>query len=399
MECKKTVLYENHLALGGSGHLAEFAGYLMPLWYTSISSEHEAVRKTAGMFDCTHMGILEICGGDAEGFLNLISTNNVSLLKTGQAQYSYILDTNGKVLDDIIIYKLEADRFMVVVNAANEPKVKAWVNSVVNDKSLTELKPEITDVRSRSAGQNQRVDIALQGPVSTECLSNLSDGDILSIKPFRFINTEVAGTDVILSRTGYTGSKAAYELYVHPDKAADLWRKILDKGGALGVMPCGLGARDSLRIEAGLPLHGHELAGGFNISPFEAGYGWAVKLDKDFFIGQAAMEQHSRTYNKEVIRIKLSGRKGVRPVREGDGIVDGSGICQGWVTSCAKVNDEQVALAYVERGTLKQGETMGLYYLARSQSQITKGKKESVNIGVKLEVDIEGEIVSRFEKF
>jgi len=338
-------------------------------------------------------------GADAKEFLNIISTNNVSSLNAGQGQYSYILDVEGYVLDDVIIYKLTEGRFMMVVNAANEPKIKKWLNFVINEKMVSGLSPEIIDLRSKQAGKRQRVDIALQGPASTECLSSLGTDDVLSLKPFRFINTEVAGIDVILSRTGYTGSKAGFELYVHPEKAVKLWDAILDKGKSLGIKPCGLGARDSLRIEAGLPLYGHELAGRFNISPFEAGYGWAVKLDKGLFIGKSAMVTKMQSYDREVVRIEISGEKGVRPLRENDGIVNADGICVGWILSCAKVGNKQIALGYVQREKLDKEQNIGTYYLARSQGQRAKGKKESVSIGEQLGVDADGIVVSRFSRF
>ena len=129
MELRKTVLYENHLALGASGHMVAFAGYLMPLWYSSIHSEHMAVRQTTGLFDCTHMSIVEVSGYDAKSFLNIVTTNELTLLSPGKAQYSYILDTNGNVLDDVVIYRCQNDRFMVVINASNELKIKQWLDS------------------------------------------------------------------------------------------------------------------------------------------------------------------------------------------------------------------------------------------------------------------------------
>jgi len=295
-----SVLYEQHLKLIEKNRLAEFAGYLMPLWFSSISAEHNAVRESAGLFDCTHMGVLEFAGENAGDFLNTVATNDIGRLKIGSAQYSYVLDAAGNVLDDIIIYRRLQDKFMVVVNAANEPKIKAYLKALQNNEAVLDVenptrklgyKPVIRDMRDTGGGSDCRVDIALQGPVSMDLLLSIirqkdSKERLRNLKSFQLIEIELEGIDCIISRTGYTGAKVCYELFVHPEKAAELWELLLEKGEPLGAVPCGLGARDSLRIEAGLPLYGHELAGEFNISPFEAGYGWAVKLEKDFFIGR-----------------------------------------------------------------------------------------------------------------
>lgn len=398
MKSKKTVLYEKHLALGASGHMADFAGYIMPLWYTSISSEHQAVRYNAGLFDCTHMGIIEFSGSDSEKFLNILTTNDVTLLNTGQGQYSYILGIEGNVLDDVIIYKFTKDRFMMVINAANESKIEGWLRSITNEKIIINLKPEIINLKSEKAGNRQLVDIALQGPASIEFLKALGNDDILQLKPFRFIDTEITGIKVLASRTGYTGSKAGFEFYVHPQQTNSLWDVILNRGAVLGIKPCGLGARDSLRTEAGLPLYGHELAGKLNICPFEAGYGWAVKLNKGSFIGKEAMISKQQACSGQVIRMQFSGKSGIRPLRQDDGIIKG-GICVGWILSCAKVDDKQIVLAYIKQEKLTSGQQVGAYYLARSPSQITKGRKEVLELREKLEIDIEGEVVKRFEKF
>ena len=399
MESKKTVLYDRHASLGASSHMADFAGYMMPLWYSSISTEHSAVRQAAGLFDCTHMGVFSFEGKDAAPFLNIVSTNNIDSIDDGQAQYSYVLNQAGEILDDIIIYKFNHKRFMVVVNAGNEPKMKDWFNTVVGSAMVNNLSPSITDLRDTSAGENMRIDIALQGPASVETISSLCRDDISAIKPFRFITTEVAGIDVILSRTGYTGAKTGFELYAHPDKTVELWDAILKAGEKLSVVPCGLGARDSLRIEAGLPLYGHELAGEFNISPFEAGYGWAVKLDKDEFIGKTPMVQNAENYQNQVVRLQFPGERGIRPLRHNDAVLTDEGVCIGWILSCAKIGDKQIALAYVKRDSLTEQRAVGAYYLAKSQAQKNKGKKDAVSAGEIVESDIKGITLSRFERF
>lgn len=403
-------LYQEHLKL--TTHIADFAGYLMPLWYSSISAEHRAVRESAGLFDCTHMGVLGIAGPEAAGFLNTVCTNDVSTISTGRAQYSYILDAAGNVLDDIIIYRIEEERFMVVVNAANEEKIKAYLNGLIKNEVVLDVnhpdrklehKPEIRDMKDLN-NEDCRVDIALQGPASLNVLNGIIIDKkvfetVSNLKPFRLVQTEVQDVDCIISRTGYTGSSIGFELFVRPQKAAQLWNLLLEKGGRYGLVPCGLGARDSLRIEAGLPLYGHELAGPFVISPFEAGYGWAVKLDKDFFVGKAPMKRKSQTYDMEVIRIELPGAKGIRPVRQNDGVLDNKGVCIGWVLSSATIEAKQIALVYVQRGSVEEDTNVGIYYLARSQRQVQEGKKKNIKKGENADADITGKGVSRFEKF
>lgn len=408
-----SVLYQEHLILTDKSHIVDFAGFLMPLWYSSISAEHTAVRQKAGIFDCTHMAVFEIAGTDAADFLNLITTNNIAGLTVGCAQYSYILDAAGNILDDIIVYRRRADKFMMVVNAANTLKIKAYFDALRNDQTVIDpdspavklqYKPLIRDMKTPGANEDCRVDIALQGPAATDIISSLTENskiqeEIKNLKPFHFIESSLGDVDCIISRTGYTGAKIGFELFAHPVKAPQLWNKLIEKGRPFGLLPCGLGARDSLRIEAGLPLYGHELAGPFGISPFEAGYGWAVKLEKDFFIGKTAMQRKAKTYDMKVARIKLPGEKGIRPVRQNDGVLNKTGECIGWVLSCANAGENQVALVYVNKVSATENDPVGIYYLARSRNQIQQGRLQSVQKGQNLQPDITGTIVSRFEKF
>ncbi len=486
-EAKKTVLFEKHAALAGKSQLITFAGWVMPLWYQSQSSEHSAVRQTAGLFDCTHMAVLQIAGKDAQNFLGILTTNDVSMLRCGKAQYSYILNFSGDIIDDVIVYCIDNDNFMMVANAANEQKVKDWLEKVRAEPLVTENDLQVDPVRDTPKGDGRqrwpvsngveikdlkdstlpdaRVDIALQGPASAECLKNISGADLGRLKPFTFMQVKMKDLDVIISATGYTGSKVGFELFVHPTKAPMLWDIILEKGKKLGIVPCGLAARDSLRIEAGLPLYGHELAGEFNISPFQAGYGWAVKWrkpsgvsrpqadpsgpqKKNFtpapictgeanlesaekaasaqsffaqpqsklvrgFIGREAIAKRAVDFNTEVARLKFDGSKGVRPIRQFDGILSSvrspqdlglltentSGECIGHVLSCAGVNDEQIVLALIEKQYNIMSNSVGVYYLARNQSHIQQGRKEKVKAGDSLTADLAGKVVERFEKF
>ena len=396
-DAKKTVLFEKHAALADKSRIVPFAGWMMPLWFTSIRAEHEAVRKTAGLFDCTHMAVLKITGKDAANFLNILATNDVSMLKVGKAQYSYILNSAGDIVDDIIIYYIAADNFMMVANASNEQKVKDWIAKVLVE-SCSEMQVEVKDLKNASL-PDARVDIALQGPASAQCLKNIFGVDVSGLKSLSFIFAKTKDLDVIITSTGYTGAKVSFELFVHPSKVPLLWDTILKEGKNLGIIPCGLGSRDSLRIEAGLPLYGHELDGDFNISPFQAGYPWAVKLQKKNFIGKDAIAKKAVNFDTEVARLKFDGSKGVRPIRQLDGILSDDGICIGQVLSCAGVNDKQIALALIKKQYNITGKSVGIYYLARNPGHIQQGRKEKVNLGEKLNADIKGQVVERFEKF
>jgi glycine cleavage system T protein len=407
-----SVLYDEHLKRTSKSRICAFAGYLMPLWYSSIAEEHRAVRERAGLFDCTHMGVLEVSGDDAAAFLQTTTTNDVAGLPVGRARYGCILDAAGNVLDDIIAYRRDVNNFMVVVNAANESKIRFYLYELVKGTVVTDAdqptrrlpyRPAIWDMRDPNRPADRRVDIALQGPASVDTLAKLAEDAavvrrISELKSFAFLEERLAGIDCLVCRTGYTGSRVGFELFADPEQMPRLWNRILEAGGPLGVLPCGLGARDSLRIEAGLPLYGHELNGKFNISPIEAGYGWAVKLEKDFFIGRTAMQRVAQTHEMEVARLELPATRGVRPVRQDDAVLD-AGVCVGWVLSAAKVDERQYALAYVDRRAAREGKELGIYYLARSPSQVEQGRRQAVEKGRKLAADLAGTVVSRFAKF
>ncbi|AQT70157.1 Aminomethyltransferase [Anaerohalosphaera lusitana] len=410
-EPRKSALYDQHCRLVPQSRIVPFAGYVMPVRYSSIKDEHEAVREAAGVFDCTHMGVLEFAGPKAADFLDMVTVNNVQKLSSGRAQYSQVLDGTGNILDDIIIYCRREDLFMVVVNAVNNEKLKAWFGGIISgdievdhpDAPAIDPMPSMRDLRDPASGEDQRVDIALQGPKAADIIGEMMEdeaagGQLAEMKPFRFIETSIAGNDVIVSTTGYTGSPG-FEIYVHPETAGQVFELILEKGEKYGVKPCGLGARDSLRIQAGLPLYGHELSGKHAISPLEVGYSWAVKLDKPFFIGKDAMLENDKNRTMKVVRLSLPGQKGVRPVREDDGVLTEDGECIGWILSATKVGEEQIALAFVSRDAVKKEDPVGVYYLARSQGQKAKGKLDSVEPGQELEADITGTVEPRFARF
>jgi len=410
---KRTVLYNWHCRLTDNSHIAPFAGYLMALWYSSISGEHKSVREAAGLFDCTHMGILGVSGLGAAQFIDLLTTNSITNLDTGRARYSFVLDSSGAVLDDIIVYRRGIEDFFLVVNAANHTKIRNWIGAVLEGEVCIDsedsgrkapTKPQVRDLQDGDCKGDCMVEIALQGPKSLEVLSHLIRDDearmqISGLRPFAFTEAEIEGIRCLVSRTGYTGAGCGFELFAHPEKMPRLWEAALEAGKPFGLLPCGLGSRDSLRIEAGLPLYGHELAGEHDISPFGAGYGWAVKLEKDFFIGKKAMERISEEYDMKVARIELPGRKGIRPARQNDGLLDKQGRCIGWVLSCARTAEKQIALVYADKAAIGKGDPVGLYYAARSSGQVRQGRRETISKGECLERDLAGKVLDRFAKF
>ncbi len=336
---KRTTLYDTHKRLGAK--LAPFAGYEMPVWYggSSVSEEHAAVRKAAGLFDVTHMGVLEASGPNAREFLNAVSTNDVNDVLVGASQYAYLLDANGDVIDDIMIYRTEIERYLVVVNAANNDKDWAWLNAINSAGKYGIPQCVLRDLRSPAVGAEMRVDIALQGPASLKTLSTLLDSAdsrhrLSQLQRAGILRATLNGFDVYISRTGYTGESLGYEVFIHPDQSAALWDAILKTGAAFGVKPTGLAARDSTRTEAGLPLYGHELAGPMNLGPSQIGFAGYVKSYKPFFVGKGAYYEKAAKSAVKLSRFRMV-EKGVRMPKLGDPVLDNRGRVIGTVTSCA----------------------------------------------------------------
>jgi len=406
-ELKRTCLYEEHLKL--TKKVIPFAGWEMPVWYTSVSEEHKAVRETAGLFDVAHMGVLEVAGEHATAFLDAVTSNYVRWIGDGQSQYAYLLDPNGNVMDDVFIYRRAADRYMLVVNASNAEKDLDWLNAVNSgtcliDREHPDIEIEgpaiIRDLKDPSSGADQRVDLAIQGPNSLAILQSLTDDPKLRAKLARirrteFIETELAGMDLIVSRTGYTGEDVAYELYLHPDNAPRMWNLLLEKGQDYGIKPAGLGARDSTRTEAGLPLHGHDLAGPYHISPIEAGFGSYVKFHKPYFIGRKALLEKEATRTMELLRFRMNER-GVRMAKLGDLVVDRRGKYIGRVTSCALDTEGfQVGLAYVDQKYNREGAQIGIIPLPHDKVQPAKPVEE-LALGDKMLLQEWATVLTRF---
>ncbi|MCB5955262.1 glycine cleavage system aminomethyltransferase GcvT [Enterococcus sp. CWB-B31] len=272
---KKTSLYECHVEAGGK--IVPFAGYLLPVQYqeTGVIKEHLAVRNEAGLFDVSHMGEVLYEGKDATANIQKLLTNDFSKMPIGRVRYSLMCNDQGGVLDDLLVYKMGEEKYLLVVNAGNREKDIQWMQEHLFGEVHFE---DVSD----SYGQ-----IALQGPASREIIKKLTEAAMIPEKYYTFTdNAVVAGVSCIISRTGYTGS-FGYELYCSSEKAPELWRALLAAGEEFGLVPCGLGARDTLRLETAMPLYGHEMDE--TITPFETGLNFGIKMGKDDFIGKSAL--------------------------------------------------------------------------------------------------------------
>lgn len=364
-------------------HMAPFAGYEMPLWYTSALQEHRAVRERAGLFDLGHMGVFEVSGPYAESFLNLVTTNYAGWLHPGQSQYGFLLDPEGHVIDDLIVYRVAKDRFILVVNAANELKDWDWLCAVNEGRALLDYERPWVEpdgpvtLRNLKEEPEGLVDLALQGPASRAILLRLLSGRdrhlLLALRRTEFLELSLLGVPVLCARTGYTGESIGYELLVPKTAAQKIWEALLDAGEEKGLVPCGLAARDSLRTEAGLPLYGHELAGPHNILPHEAGFAPYVKLHKPFFIGREAYLRALSHWTREVVRFFVE--PGQRPIRAGMAVVDRTGTVVGTVTSCVVLEEGQVGMALVPRELAKPDTVLGFVISAGSTGEIKEGAR------------------------
>lgn len=307
-ELKRTPLFDEYAKYGGK--TIDFGGWELPVQFSSIKEEHDAVRNRAGLFDVSHMGEIFVEGPDALAFLQKLLSNEISKIAIGSAQYNAMCYEDGGVVDDLLTYRLDETRYLLCVNASNIEKDFAWMQrNVSGDVLLT----------NQSADYAQ---IALQGPRSEQVLQTLTEVNLSTIKYFKFQdNVNLAGHSVLVSRTGYTGEDG-FEIYGTPTAIIDLWNKILAAGKEHGVVPTGLGARDTLRFEACLPLYGQELSK--DITPLEAGIGFAVKLQKEpQFIGQAALiEQKEAGLSRKIVGIEMIGkgipRHGYKVYKDGE---------------------------------------------------------------------------------
>jgi aminomethyltransferase len=344
-----TPLTETHRALGAK--LADFAGYEMPIVYTSLKEEHFAVRERAGIFDVSHMGEFLVRGPQALELVQHVTSNDVAALEIGQAQYSCLPNETGGIVDDLLVYRLPlnpqmspaADQaaYMLVVNAANIQKDFSWI------QQHNTFDAELIDISDRTGL------LAVQGPLATGILQTLTDVDLSAIPYYRFARGPIAGFDnVILSATGYTGS-GGFELYAAADQIVPLWNRILDAGKEQGILPAGLGARDTLRLEKGFALYGNDITD--TTSPLEAGLNWITKLNKGTFVGSDWIRtQKEAGVTRRLVGFELDAR---RAPRHDYPIVDAEGSPIGIVTSGTHSPslDKPIGMGYVPFGQHKVG--------------------------------------------
>lgn len=326
---KRTCLYDKHVALGAQ--MSPFGGFVMPIQYKGIVEEHNAVRHGCGVFDVSHMGEVSVTGADAEKFVNHIFTNDVTAGPVGKCFYGMMLNPDGGVVDDLLVYKRDDDDFFLVINASNIEKDVAWIRSCTDGYDV------MVDNMSDCLGE-----LAVQGPAAEEVMTGVLGLDCAGLSFYTFMTLDIDGESVIVSRTGYTGEDG-FEIYASPGMVNHMWDKLIESGK---VEPCGLGCRDTLRFEVGLPLYGNEL--GDDISPLEAGLGIFVKLDKDEFIGKdAVMKLKEDGLRRKLVGIELLDRA---IPRHGYEVLNVDGEPVGVVTTGyhAISVDKSVALALVD---------------------------------------------------
>jgi aminomethyltransferase len=298
--------------------MVDFGGWDMPVQYSGLVDEHHAVRRGVGLFDVSHMGEIEIRGPQATQLTDAVTTNHVAKLQIGQAQYSGLLYDHGGFVDDILVHKVAEDHIFICVNAANQDKDFAHIVSL---ESLHHL-----DAKAEFASERY-AQIAVQGPRALETLRKLTPVDIASIRYYWFRDGEVCGVPARIARTGYTGEDG-YEIYVAPGEAPAIWQKLLEAGQEFGIKPCGLGCRNTLRLESKMALYGHEIHA--SISPLEADLAWIVKFDKGDFHGRDALaKQKAAGIRRKLIGFEMCGRGIARDGYE----VTIDGAAAGWVTS------------------------------------------------------------------
>ena len=310
---KATPLNRIHRQMGAK--MVDFGGWDMPVQYSGILEEHHAVRKHAGLFDVSHMGEIEIHGPEALALTDYVSTNAASKLKIGQAHYSGLLYEHGGFVDDILIHKVADDHFFICVNASNQDKDFEHISAVNRRRATVDF------------ASDRYAQLAIQGPQALPTLQKLTSTDLAAIKYYHFTDGEVSRTWARIARTGYTGEDG-FEIYIAPQEAERIWMELLHAGAEFGIKPCGLGARNTLRLEAKMALYGHEIHA--SITPLEADLGWIVKMEKDDFLGkQALVKQKQAGVTRKLVGFEMVGRGIGRDGYE----VYLDGAPAGWVTS------------------------------------------------------------------
>jgi aminomethyltransferase len=341
---KRTPLYECHREAGGK--MVPFAGWEMPVQYSGVMDEHRAVRTAAGLFDVSHMGEVRVRGAGALPLLERLTPNDVSKLAPGRAHYSGLLTDRATYVDDLLIYKLGEDDYLVVVNASNADRDFEWIASrnTAGDATVTNVSDDYAL-------------LALQGPKALAILAPLASLDISTLRYYGFAHGEVAGVPALISRTGYTGEDGV-ELYLAPGEAPAIWRRLLEAGAPHGLVPAGLGARDTLRLEAGMALYGHEIDE--TTTPLEAGLAWVVKLGKGEFAGREVLAaQQAEGVKRRLVGFEVVGR-GI--ARQGHAVLDEAGQPVGTVTSgtFSPTFEKALGMAYVPTGLETPGSRLAL---------------------------------------
>lgn len=336
-ELKKTPLYQNYVDSGAK--IVEFGGWAMPVQFTSIKEEHNAVRYEVGMFDVSHMGEISIKGNDASKFVQYLLSNDTNNLTDTKAQYTALCNEEGGIIDDLVTYKIGDNDYLLIVNAANTDKDFAWVQ-----KHAPKFDVEVSNV------SNQFGQLAIQGPKARDLVSGLVDLDVSEMKPFDFQqNVTLFGKNVILSQSGYTGEDG-FEIYCEAKDTVDIWNGFIEHN----VVPCGLGARDTLRLEAGLPLHGQDLTE--SITPYEGGIAFAAKpLIEEDFIGKSVLkDQKENGSERRTVGLELLD-KGI--ARTGYPVLDLDGNEIGEVTSGTQApsSGKSIAMAIIKRDEFEMG--------------------------------------------
>ena len=341
---KNTALTDTHIALGAK--MVPFAGYNMPVSYEGVNAEHETVRNGVGVFDVSHMGEFLIEGPKALKLIQKVTSNDASKLKVGKAQYSYLPNETGGVVDDLIVYRIKDETYLLVVNASNIEKDWTHISKYNDDIGA--------DMRNISEEFSL---LAIQGPKAIEAMQSLTSVDLEEIKFYNFVVADFAGIDhVIISATGYTGS-GGFEIYCKNAEVQQIWDKVFEAGADYAIKPIGLGARDTLRLEMGYCLYGNDIDD--TTSPFEAGLGWITKFTKDFVNSDALAKEKDKGADQKLIGFELDER-GIP--RQGYDIVDGQGKKIGVVTSgtMSPSLNKGIGLGYVSSELSKPGNKINI---------------------------------------
>ena len=336
---KNTALTKTHEALNAK--MVPFAGYLMPVSYEGVNAEHETVRKAVGVFDVSHMGEFLIDGPNALALIQKVTSNDASKLTVGKAQYSYFPNESGGIVDDLIVYRVKEEVYLLVVNASNIQK--DWDHISKYNKNI--------GANLRNISENYSL-LAIQGPKAVESMQSLTSVDLSAIKFYNFVVGDFAGVEhVIISATGYTGS-GGFEIYCKNEEVKQIWDNVLEAGADYGIKPIGLAARDTLRLEMGYCLYGNDIND--DTSPLEAGLGWITKFSKDFVNSEALAKEKEQAPKQKLIAFELEER-GIP--RQGYEIVDNNGIKIGFVTSgtMSPSLNKGIGLGYVSSAMSEPG--------------------------------------------